>query len=256
MHTDKVEKMFLPNRDKSAATEAGWVVPLQISSDPHNPTTIRSASEIHTGHVDYSALLGNAGQPWPENFPVVRFSVSSGAQHITTYYDDKFAIMRLVGSSVNPNDKYDSSPQGRNVGYVELSFLGERIIVNLLQAKLGGDGQSIILKIGYGGGILDLPGFYENYLPDFQYLMVYQTIGDQLYFGRGGLQGMPGVRLLYEKDVDNQPWEEALLQEDVKWLDSLKDDELKIDVENRETEITDMNTLYSLQGYIFHPIFP
>lgn len=272
--TGKVEKMFLPNVDKSGSTEAGWVVPIDIAQDPHNPTRVDSASAFHTRHVLNSALLGKGSEPWPENFPITKFVLESGGQFIQYWYDNppyngKFTEINLFPRSYDsqsmrglPQGKgleyYESQgkrvlPQGRSLGYIGLNTTGGELIVNMMQSKINDDGEGRVLNLGYGGEVVGMSNFYNYHLLKFRGTSLYAAIGDNLKIGRGGWERGPGVEELYTNDIDNQPW--LMFEEELAWLKTLEGNNMKTEHPVQRLDITNSLDLEELQEMILYPDF-
>jgi hypothetical protein len=174
--TGKVEKIFLPNVDRTPATEAGWVEPMDVSLDPMNPTHLDNARGYHTRHVLYSVLLGKGSEPFPEATPNTRFEL-----HLTTQYaaDTKLSNVDLTFSLAIDSSGTEVYSHPRPVGYTELDTPEGKIINASLQFKIKDSGESRIITYGYGGEALDLPGFIPNDLNTYRPVMIYQAIGDE-----------------------------------------------------------------------------
>jgi len=228
----KVAKFFLPNVDKNASTEAGWVAPIDISQDSRNPTKLDNATPIHNRHVLDSALLGKGGEPWPENFPNTRFFMSPEAEVLTRGGNGRLMEIYIDFKGFDSNGKLVPI-QARDVGFVDVNTPEGWVIFPLKQFKINDDGQSVILNNGKSGKIRNLSNFYDSKgnlmaLSDFLLYNAYNYTtpdspdGNYPEFG----QDAPGLHWLYNNDPDNKPWELESVKDDVAWLNSLTNEEI------------------------------
>lgn len=241
----EVEKMFLPNKDNNVGTEAGWVAPIEISQDQDNPTKISSTTAIHTRHVYYSSMLGLGGEPWPEDFPSCRYGIIAGA---TSFEDQKVAWSHLWTEGYD--DKGETTynrPIVRNLGFLELDYLGEHNVINLVQCKINESGESQIFNFGWSGDETAYATTYTEWIP---YMMLYQAFDNNMSFEsrRGGvLRYLPGAQKIYDTDKENQPW--MLIPEEIEFMESLDGKQ----AENQFREIADPHELDKLEEMIILP---
>ena len=270
-----VEKMFLANVDVSERTEAGWIVPIEISQDPFNRTKFVSSSVIHTKHALYSALLAKGSEPWPDNTPNTEFALWT-TNVITDNSEYIFGIIDLNFSSAIDSEGNPAVTQPRVIGYGELDTPEGIIVIPMLQLRINDTGESRVMSIGYSGEALNLPGFIPNDLG------VVINRGILLYEARGfrtdsgmryeygiwirWLQRMPGVEWLYYNVPDNQPQNLKDLEDDIIWINGADFKELdrkrilrkmgtdEKGVPNAEI-ITNSELLDRLQQMVLYPTF-
>jgi len=231
--TGKVTKIFLPNIDKSAQTEAGWIAPLEISQNPHNPTKLDNAAPIHTRHVLYSALLGKGSEPWPEDFPKTTFYLIPEAQILTRDGNGRMMDILLDFGGFDSNGKR-VPVQTRDLGFVDVYTPEGWVIFPLKQFKISDDGLSMVLNAGLTGKVRTLSNFYDEkgnltalrnfwlYIA-FNYSPGHQPKDNYIEFPNNG------SGWLYMNDPDNRPWELEGVKEEVDWLNILTNEEILSD---------------------------